>query len=86
MRCQKRGARFRGTIPCSKNKPGKTKAIAEFKGTTITLETFYSERTRWSQVQYLKLEPLAYSAWRQGHQLSTWVNAPCKKVAFVPLA
>ncbi len=67
------------------HKPGKTKAIAEIKGKTITLETFYSERNRWSQVQYLKLEPLAYSAWRQGHQLSTWVNAPCEKVAFVPL-
>ncbi len=67
------------------HKPGKTKAIAEIEGTTITLETFYSERNRWSQVQFLELEPLAYSAWRQGHQLSTWVNAPCEKVAFVPL-
>lgn len=67
------------------HKPGKTKAIAEIKGATITLEILFSERNRWSQVQYLKLEPLAYSAWRQGHQLSTWVNAPCEKVAFVPL-
>lgn len=67
------------------HKPGKTKAIAAIEQDRITLDVYDSEQNRSSQVQYLKLDPLAYSAWRQGHQLSTWVNAPCEKVAFIPL-
>lgn len=67
------------------HKPGETKAIAAIEGNRITLEVYDSKQNRWSQVQHLKLKPLAYTAWRQGHQLSTWVNASCEKVTFVPL-